>query len=500
MRDLVQSTAANVMVFLADSTDHLSGKTGLTLTVTLSKNGAAFGAPSSGAVTERTLGWYSIALDTTDTGTVGDLVIHAAATGADPADRVCNVIASKPANVVSVAGTAQTARDLGAQLDATVSSRSTYAGGAVASVTGAVGSVTGNVGGNVAGSVASVTADVGITQAAADKVWGSAARTLTGFGTLVADIWANATRTLSAISDSSGVTTLLSRIVGTLAAGTHNPQTGDAYARLGSAGAGLTALGDARLAHLDADVSSRSTLTAGGVRTELATELGRIDFAVSTRLASSMYTAPTTPPTTAEIDSALTSSHGSGAWTGGGGSGSAPTVEEIDAALSSSHGSGEWGGGSATVDVSAIADAVDALLATHHGAGDWQTATEIAVVLKSLQGEIYARTLAAGADVRIMRGDSPVLPFSLGDDFSAWTPWFGAKESTGDTTYAIGPKECSWADGSTGKGAVVFTAAETDLPQGRYLAEVELRNGEQRLTPLRFTLVILADVVRDAAP
>jgi len=42
-------------------------------------------------------------------------------------------------------------------LDATVSSRSTYAGGAVASVT----------------------ADVGITQAGADKAWGSAVRTLT---------------------------------------------------------------------------------------------------------------------------------------------------------------------------------------------------------------------------------------------------------------------------------------------------------------------------------
>lgn len=49
-------------------------------------------------------------------------------------------------------------------LDAAVSSRSTFAGGAVASVTGAVGSVT---------------ADVGITQAAADKVWATAARTLT---------------------------------------------------------------------------------------------------------------------------------------------------------------------------------------------------------------------------------------------------------------------------------------------------------------------------------
>jgi hypothetical protein len=46
---------------------------------------------------------------------------------------------------------------------------------AVASVSGAVGSVTGNVG----GSVASVTADVGITQAAADKVWSTTTRALT---------------------------------------------------------------------------------------------------------------------------------------------------------------------------------------------------------------------------------------------------------------------------------------------------------------------------------
>ena len=101
MRDLVQSTATNVVVFMADATDHISPKTGLTLTITLSKNGGAFAAPSSGTVTERTLGWYSVALDTTDTGTVGDLILHATATGADPADRVCNVIASKPALLVS---------------------------------------------------------------------------------------------------------------------------------------------------------------------------------------------------------------------------------------------------------------------------------------------------------------------------------------------------------------------------------------------------------------
>lgn len=37
----------------------------------------------------------------------------------------------------------------------------------------------------------------------------------------------------------------------------NTPQTGDAFARLGAAGAGLTALGDTRIANLDATVSSR---------------------------------------------------------------------------------------------------------------------------------------------------------------------------------------------------------------------------------------------------
>lgn len=41
--------------------------------------------------------------------------------------------------------------------------------------------------------------------------------------------------------------------------------TGDAYARLGTNGAGLTALGDTRLANLDAAISTRSTYAGGAV-------------------------------------------------------------------------------------------------------------------------------------------------------------------------------------------------------------------------------------------
>ncbi len=134
--------------------------------------------------------------------------------------------------------------------------------GSVASVSGAVGSVTGNVGGNVAGSVASVTADVGITQTGADKVWASAARTLTSFGTLVADVatavWGAATRILTA-----GTNIALAK------------------------GTGVTGFNDLSAAQVNAEADT--ALADVGVT---ATVTGRVDVAVSTRLATAGYTAP----------------------------------------------------------------------------------------------------------------------------------------------------------------------------------------------------------------
>jgi len=79
------STSYPMTFFMADSTDHVTGKTGLTPTVTISKNGAAFGA-AAGAVAEIANGWYSLAGNATDRGTLGDLALNAAAAGADDAD------------------------------------------------------------------------------------------------------------------------------------------------------------------------------------------------------------------------------------------------------------------------------------------------------------------------------------------------------------------------------------------------------------------------------
>lgn len=92
---LRQSTARNLMVFLTDSTDHVTGKTGATLSISLSKDGAAF-ASITPTVTERGDGWYNIALTTGHTDTVGDFVLRATASGADPIDLREEVVAATP--------------------------------------------------------------------------------------------------------------------------------------------------------------------------------------------------------------------------------------------------------------------------------------------------------------------------------------------------------------------------------------------------------------------
>ena len=102
---LKQSTARNLMVFLTDSTDHVSGLAGATLTITLSKNGAAF-ASISPTVTDRGNGWYSVALTSAHTDTLGDLVVRATASGADPIDLREQVFAGLPGESVTVSSIA----------------------------------------------------------------------------------------------------------------------------------------------------------------------------------------------------------------------------------------------------------------------------------------------------------------------------------------------------------------------------------------------------------
>jgi hypothetical protein len=92
---LKKSTARNLMVFLTDATDHVSGLAGATLTLSLSKDGGAF-ATITPTVTERGNGWYNIALTTAHTDTLGDFVLRITASGADPIDLRTIVLSSIP--------------------------------------------------------------------------------------------------------------------------------------------------------------------------------------------------------------------------------------------------------------------------------------------------------------------------------------------------------------------------------------------------------------------
>jgi hypothetical protein len=113
---LKQSSTARPLLFLmVDSADHLTAKTGLSPTVTISKNGASFASPA-GAVTEIGSGWYKVAGNATDTATLGVLALNATATGADPTDSIFEVVAFDPAS----------ATNLGlSNLDAAITSRGT---------------------------------------------------------------------------------------------------------------------------------------------------------------------------------------------------------------------------------------------------------------------------------------------------------------------------------------------------------------------------------------
>lgn len=161
-------------------------------------------------------------------------------------------------------------------LDAAISSRSTYAGGAVASVTAPVTVGINNDKSGYSGvatnmvvapdntSIAAIkvktdnlpaspaaVSDIPTTVAIATAVWGAATRTLTGFGTLVSDVsaavWSATTRTLSAFGFNVTASSVMDKSGYSLA--TPPPAASDIRAEMDA--------NSTKLANLDATISSR---------------------------------------------------------------------------------------------------------------------------------------------------------------------------------------------------------------------------------------------------
>lgn len=117
------------------------------------------------------------------------------------------------------------------------------------------------------------------------------------------------------------------------------------------------------------------------------------------------------------------------------------------------------------------------------------------VALPAMQGQIYTAVAVQSKEVIIIRGDTPRITFDLNHDYTGWTVKFGAKSKPDDTTYVIDVKDGVWTSAANGEGYVDLTAAETAEAQKLY-AELELRNGDQRLTAIKFILKIIEDVIK----
>lgn len=93
------STAATVKVRMVDETDFITPETGLTIAqadIRLSKNGAAFAQSNNAAgATHDENGFYGVPFDTTDTNTLGRLLLGILVSGAAPIEIYYMVI---PAN------------------------------------------------------------------------------------------------------------------------------------------------------------------------------------------------------------------------------------------------------------------------------------------------------------------------------------------------------------------------------------------------------------------
>ncbi|HKW84874.1 MAG TPA: hypothetical protein VJN68_14075 [Burkholderiaceae bacterium] len=227
-----RNTAAKVPFKAVDSSGN--GLAGLTVTAKTGKDGAN-PTTATNAVVESGGGWYYITLTATEMN--GEIVVlDASATGATIAP-----VAIYTENDYTAARAAY--------LDAAISSRSTYAGGAVASVTAGVTVSTNNDKSGYALSSAGVQA-----------------------------IWDALTSALSTVGS------IGKRIADYL--------TGDAFARLGApAGASIAADIATRSTYAGADTAGTTTLL-GRLTSTRAGNLDNLDAAVSSRLASGSYTAP----------------------------------------------------------------------------------------------------------------------------------------------------------------------------------------------------------------
>lgn len=100
--EIKQSTATAVRFKLVSTSDYATPETGATVTVTISKPGTTSFSAVTNSITEIGNGVYQVTLTTTETNTLGQLALHATATGAYCPGMIFEVVANLEADTYAV--------------------------------------------------------------------------------------------------------------------------------------------------------------------------------------------------------------------------------------------------------------------------------------------------------------------------------------------------------------------------------------------------------------
>ena len=280
-----QSSTYTITFLMVLSSDHVSPATGKTVTVNISKAGAAFGA-AAGTVTEIANGWYKCAFTTADTGTLGDLSVNCTATGCDNQDFRVQIVAFNPLSATNLGLTALPTANPGANsglptCDANdaVKIQAGTGTGQLDVTSGVVKAnlvqilataITETIAGNIAAAFKKLL-DVASAVATVATQWADAATYTSGRGANLDNLNATVSSRLASNLDGNGLQKVdVEDWKGAVAAA----MTGDAYARLGApTGASVSA----DIAAVETHASAVDALTAA-----------KLDATISSRLASNL--------------------------------------------------------------------------------------------------------------------------------------------------------------------------------------------------------------------
>lgn len=289
-----QSVAITVPLYAVLSSDHITPATGKTIAVTISKNTAGFGNPSVGATnaTEIASGWYYVTLSTTDTGSLGPLIVLGTNAATDNVTIAYNVVnantgglAALPDTAVTTNGSLITSGTNTAQLSVssglvTLASSQTFnmTGSITGSLSGSVGSVTGAVGSISTGGIVAAT----FASGALDAVWSTASRILTAGTNIVLPSNGLSSVTAWTVAITGNITGNLSGSVGSVTA---------------AVGIDWNAISNktATVALTNTTISAASSPTAAQIATAVWQDTTSGDFTVSGSIGKSLFTSGVVP-------------------------------------------------------------------------------------------------------------------------------------------------------------------------------------------------------------